>query len=397
MKKYDYLIIGGGMTADAAIKGIRELDKEGSIGLLCRESEPPYRRPPLSKDLWSGDKDVEDISCGTAQYDVDILLGHAAEKIDPSAHNVDAGGDVFNYKRLLIATGGIPRQLSFDDEGVNYYRTLADYLNLLRAQAEKNRFAVIGAGFIGSEIAAALTNKGKQVTMVFPEEFIGAGTLPPAVAQELSNLYVEKGVTLLPGLKLSGLECGPETYRLLLENGRKIEVDGVVAGIGIEPATELAENAGLEVDDGIVVNGMLLTTHKDIFAAGDVARFHNKHLSTSLRCEHEDNAVSMGRMAGRNMAGSHDIYDHLPYFYSDLFDAGYEAVGELNADLQLTGMWKGIDEKGAWAYHTNGSVRGVLFWNMFGKIDRGRALIAQNKSWTDGELEVHLKNLISKS
>jgi 3-phenylpropionate/trans-cinnamate dioxygenase ferredoxin reductase subunit len=397
MKKYTYLIIGGGMAADAAVKGIREVDPAGSIGLLAKENNPPYRRPPLSKDLWSGKASVKEIACETEKHGADILVNRTVGSIDPVNRMVTDDVETFHYDRLLLATGGKPRTLPFEDPGIIYFRTLGDYLELLRQQGEKNHFGVIGGGFIGCEITAALSSKGRRVTMVFPEKGIGTAVFPAEVSRGLMDLYHEHGVEIMPGVKVSGLERESETFVLRLESGRTLTVDGLVAGIGIEPETELAQNAGLEVDNGIVVDAVLQTSREDIFAAGDVANFHNPALDKRIRVEHEDNALSMGRTAGRNMAGMHEPYTHLPFFYSDLFDVGYEAIGELDSSLETVGIWKGLREKGIWAYAREGRVRGVLFWNLFGKTDAGRELISSTHSLEEKQLRKRLSTIMEES
>ncbi|HET9220930.1 MAG TPA: FAD-dependent oxidoreductase, partial [Roseiflexaceae bacterium] len=172
--------------------------------------------------------------------------------------------------------------------------------------------------------------------------------------------------------------------------GRELLVDGVVAGIGIEPNTTLAQAAGLHVDNGIVVDSLLRTNHPDIYAAGDVANFANPALGKRLRVEHEDNANTMGKVAGRNMAGAQEAYDHLPFFYSDLFDLGYEAVGELDARLDMVADWKEPFREGVLYYLRDGRVRGVLLWNVWEQVDAARHLIAEPGPFGPGDLRGRL-------
>ncbi len=398
MNAYDYLIVGGGMTADAAVKGIRELDPEGTIAILSAESDPPYSRPPLSKTLWSGKKSVEEIDCGTGAHNVDLILNCTVSAINRTDHCViDGEGKAYGYHKLLLATGGSPRRLPIDDEPVMYYRSLADYRRLLDGIKDAHRYAVVGGGFIGSEMAAALTGKSKLVTMVYPEEALGAGVFPAELAGRLSGYYREKGVTLLEGCKLSNLKRQGARISLGLDNGNELDVDGVVAGIGIVPNTELAESAGLHVDNGIVVDDRLRTRDEAIYAAGDVANFHNPALDCRMRVEHEDNALTMGRMAGRNMAGAKESYDHLPFFYSDLFDVGYEAVGLLAESAETVGVWSGLQDPGIWAYLSDGRVCGVLLWNLFGQVDAGRALIESDEQVDPPQLEKQLRVILEKA
>src|SRR5262249_6820034 len=185
------------------------------------------------------------------------------------------------------------------------------------------------------------------------------------------------GVEVLPGETVEGLERRERQIALRTAGGRELLVDGVVAGIGIAPNIALARAAGLEVDNGVVVDAMLRTSHPDIYAAGDVANFANPAFGKRMRVEHKDNAKSMGRRAGRNMAGDQAPYDHLPFFYSDLFDLGYEAVGELDARLEIVADWKEPFREGVLYYLHDGRVRGVLLWNVWEQVDAARRLIAE--------------------
>lgn len=377
MTHYKYLIIGGGMTAAAAVRGIRQLDGEGSIGLIGEEPYPPYDRPPLSKGLWRGDS-VEDIGRTIPEPGVEVHLGLRAQVLEPRNRRLtDERGEVYTFEKLLLATGGRPRRLPFGEDHIIYFRTLDDYHKLRALTQQGRRFAVVGGGFIGSEIAAALAMNGKEVVMLFPKEAIGAQAFPADLARFLNGFYREKGVEILAGESVSGLETHTEKLAVRTSGGQEITVDGVVAGIGIEPDIRLAEGAGLEVGDGIVVDEFLRTSSPDVYAAGDVANFYNPDLDKRLRVEHEDNANTMGLLAGWNMAGAAEPYHHLPFFYSDLFELGYEAVGEVDARLETVADWKDLGREGVVYYLREGRVRGVLLWNVWGQVDAARRLIAE--------------------
>ena len=382
MKQYKYMIIGGGMAADAAVKGIRAVDSNGTIGIVGAEPDPPYARPPLSKGLWKGDKKLDAIDCGTEQKGAELLCGRRAVSLSPGQHEVgDDRGTVYRYERLLLATGGAPRRLPIEgaDEQVLYYRTRADYLRLRKLAETADHIAVLGGGFIGAELAAALRLNDKRVTMVFPESGICGLMLPGGFAARLNRYYEDRGVTVVTGNKPSAIESDHGVPAVRLENGHVFSVDGIVAGIGVTPATNLAAQAGLEVDDGIVVDDRLKTRDADVFAAGDVARYPDAVLKKRRRVEHEDNALTMGERAGRNMAGEDRPYDHLPFFYSDLFDAGYEAIGETHPSYETVTDLESPEDKGCIFYTHNGRVRGIVFWNLFGQVDAGRELIAAEK------------------
>jgi len=387
MPHYTYLIIGGGMTADAAVHGVREVDAQGSLGLIGSEADSPYDRPPLTKGLWK-DKTLDSIWRHTETQKVNLHLGVKVTSIDAVAKRVtDERGQVYTYDKLLLATGGSPRTLDFGGEHVIYFRTVADYRRL-RALAEKGkRFAVIGGGFIGSELAAALAMNQKQVTIIFPGKGICSRVFPADLSQFLNDFYGKKGVQVWSGESVIGLERRGDQFALKTKGHGEVLVDGVVAGLGITPNLDLARAAGIETGDGIIVDEFLRTSKPDIYAAGDVASFHNPALNKRLRVEHEDNANTMGRMAGKNLAGKPEPYRHLPFFYSDLFELGYEAVGELDSRLEVIADWKEKYREGVLYFRKDGRVRGVLLWNVWGKVDAARELIAAGRAGAPGDIK----------
>ena len=388
MRKYRYLIVGGGLTADAACKGIRERDSAGAIGVVGDEAYPPYARPPLTKALWKGDNE-DTIWCGTADLRVELRLGRTIVSLDLQAKQAtDDAGESYVYERLLLATGGRPRRLPFGGDEVIYFRTLDDYRRLRALTENGGRFVVIGGGFIGSEIAAALAMNGRTVTMVFPEPGIGARIFPADLSAFVTGYYRDKGVELLADASVTGIERAGGTARVSTKDGRALDADVVVAGLGIEPRTELATAAGLPVEDGIVVDERArVRGQEDVFAAGDVARFPAAALDSTMRVEHEDNAKRQGRLAGINMAGADEAYEHLPFFYSDLFDLGYEAVGELDPRQETITEWEEPNLKGI-VYYLDGKrhPRGVLLWNVFGRVDAARDLIRAHQPIEAGTL-----------
>jgi 3-phenylpropionate/trans-cinnamate dioxygenase ferredoxin reductase subunit len=377
MRTSKYLIAGGGMTADAACKGIRDFDPEGAITVVAAEPHPPYARPPLSKALWKGDEEST-IWRGTADLGVELRLGRTIVALDLEARRAtDDRSETYTYERLLLATGGRPRRLPFGGDEVIYFRTLDDYRRLRALADEDGRFLVIGGGFIGSEIAAALAMNARSVTIVFPEPGIGARIFPAELSAFVTDYYRERGVEVLAGASVTAIEREGDNVRLATGDGRTLEADAVVAGLGIEPRVELAAAAGLPLADGIVVDDRgRVGGHERVFAAGDVARFPEAALGGARRVEHEDHAKSHGRLVGANMAGADTPYDHLPFFYSDLFDLGYEAVGELDSRLQTTADLSELGGEGTVYYLDGGGrPRGVLLWNLFGRVDAARDLI----------------------
>jgi NADPH-dependent 2,4-dienoyl-CoA reductase/sulfur reductase-like enzyme len=390
MNKYSYLIIGGGIAANAAINGVRKKDKKGSIGVLTEESYNPYSRPMLSKKLWK-DPSEEKLWLSYDEKNVDILTDHRVVSIDPVKHQVQTqSGETFQYQTLLLANGTTNRMLPFKDRDVIYYRDYASYLKLKELSETKDEFAVIGAGFIGSEIAAALAMNGKKVTLIESGAGIGSRVFPEEIVTYLNEYYLSQDVHVITNTVVADIQKVGERHRVLFDSGKTLDVDGVVAGVGVKVNSDLAQQAGLTVNDGIKVNSYLETSAPDIFAAGDVAAFYSPALDKIVRVEHEDNAVMMGKIAGENMAGGSVEYDYIPMFYSDLFDIGYEAVGTIDSRLEMLVDWQEPFKKGVIYYCKEGFIKGVLLWNVWGKVDQARELIREQK-WVDAD---HIQGLI---
>jgi 3-phenylpropionate/trans-cinnamate dioxygenase ferredoxin reductase component len=369
----DYLIIGGGMTGDAAVKGIREHDADGRIVLVGAEQHPPYKRPPLSKGLWKG-ADEAKIWRNSATEHAELVLGRRIVSLDPQAKRaVDDAGDEYVYDKALLATGGSPRRLPGEAaDRVIYFRTLDDFRSLHALAGEGKQITVVGGGFIGSEIAAALVGAGAKVTMLFPEDGIAWRVLPPDISHFVTDYYRARGVDVRTGESIGSTD--------------DIAADAVVPGLGIVPNTELAEAAGLPVDNGIVVDEYG-RVDGDVFAAGDVANFPSPVLGKRFRVEHEDHANVHGRVVGANMAGAAQVYDHVPFFYSDMFDLGYEAVGEVDSRLTTVERWQEPFRKGTIAYvDDDGRPRGFLLWNVWDKVDTATDLIRAGEPLGEGAL-----------
>jgi 3-phenylpropionate/trans-cinnamate dioxygenase ferredoxin reductase component len=365
-----YLIVGAGMCGDMAAKGIREHDTDGPITMIGADPHPPYKRPLLTKGLWHGS--AEESLWREPAEGVDLVTGRRIVSLDLAGHTATTDAEEeYSWEKLLLATGARPRQIP-GAEGVVWFRTLDDYRRMREVAVDGAHIVIIGGGFIGSELAASLADNGCRVTMLFPESGIGNRLFPTDLSASVTDYYRDKGVEVLSGETVSAASGD----QVETGSGRMIQADAVAAGLGVIPNTELAEEAGLEVKDGIVVDEYgRVSGHEDVFAAGDVARFPVQALGTSLRIEHEDHANMHGRAVGANMAGAGTPYHHLPFFYSDLFDLGYEAVGVLDSRLEAVEDWQEPYRKGVATYVEDGRPRGVLLWNVWGKLDDARDLI----------------------
>jgi NADPH-dependent 2,4-dienoyl-CoA reductase/sulfur reductase-like enzyme len=388
---YDYVIVGAGMAGDAAAHGIREVDPDGTILVVGREPTAPVTRPALTKKLWTDPEfGFDQVWLPTAEEArAELLLGESVVAVDTAGRTVTTDADVtVGYGALLLATSGHPRRLpGVEDSGrVIYFRTVRDYERLRDLAGGGRHVVVVGGGYIGTELAAALVQNDTRVTLVFTQDVLTGSTFPDALARRVERRYAEAGVTLLRGAKVTATESGPDGVTVTLDDGRTLEADGVVVGAGLEIETDLARSAGLEVDDGVVVDDRLRTSDPHVWAAGDVAQYPDRLLG-SRRVEHVDNATTMGRQAGRNLAGADEPYDHTPFFYSDLFELGYEAVGRLDASLDTVEDWHAEDLGAGVVYYLDGGrVAGVLLWNVWDATDRAREVIRDQRDVSEGAL-----------
>jgi 3-phenylpropionate/trans-cinnamate dioxygenase ferredoxin reductase subunit len=387
-RNYPYVIIGAGLTGGYAIEGIREIDKNGPILLFGEERHLPYDRPDLTKKLWFGKKTLDQVYAHDRDYyednGVEVALNNRVMAIEPKEKTVlDRDGESYHYGKLLLATGGIPRSLPIpgsDLDGIYYYRYLDDYARLREEAGEGKSAVVIGGGFIGSEISAALNMQGVEVTMVFPESYLVNRVFPPYLGNAIQDHYRQKGVVVLAGDVPTGFEKSSGKFIITTRAGKRIESDILIVGVGIAPSTELAEDAGLQIENGIVVDRYLQTTAPDIYAAGDNASFPYEALGRRMRVEHWDNAVTGGKWAGRNMAGASEPYTHMPYFFSDLFEFGYEAVGDVDSRLKTYPDWRKENDTGVVYYMEDSKIRGMMMCNVWDKVEVARDMIRRGES-----------------
>jgi 3-phenylpropionate/trans-cinnamate dioxygenase ferredoxin reductase component len=393
LSDHSYIIIGAGLSGASAVEGIRERDQQGSILLLGAEKDLPYDRPPLSKQLWTGGKTIAEIVLHDEAFyksnNVDLRLGTEVAQIDLEGHSVtDNRGNTYRYQKLLLATGATPKRLNIPGgylEGISYYRTLPDYRQLRREAVEGKSALVIGGGFIGSEIAASLRANKLAVTMAFPSLWLVSRVFPESLGRYLTELYRAKGIEVLAGDVLVSIGGDGRAYAARTRGGREIRADLVVVGIGVVPNVALACAAGLTAGDGVPVNEFLQTSNSDVYAAGDIAFFPEANLGPR-RIEHWDNALNQGKHAGRNMAGAGEPFTYMPFFFSDLFEFGYEAVGEVNSRLETFADWQEENKTGVIYYLKDGRVRGAMMCNLFGKVDAARELIKRTDRLTPADL-----------
>jgi 3-phenylpropionate/trans-cinnamate dioxygenase ferredoxin reductase subunit len=395
VRKFKYVIVGAGLAGVSAIEGIRERDPAGAVLLIGEEPHLPYDRPPLSKKLWTGKKQEAEIYLHPREWyeqlAVELLLGKRVVDLDAAGRTVAVEGDRrrVGYEKLLLATGGTPRILNLpgaDLPGIIPYRTLDDY-RAVRALAEPGAGAlVIGHGFIGAEMAAALSLSGVNVTMVYPGERLIPRVLPEGLGRALQAAYAARGIELLPGQRTVAFTREGDGIVAATDRGRTVKTKFVVPGIGISPSTELAAAAGLALGDGIRVDERMATSDPSIFAAGDNAGFVHPGPGGRRRLEHWDNAVQQGRHAGRSMTGALEPFAAMPYFFSDLFDFGFEAVGELDPLMQVEADWTRENDTGVLYYLRDGLVRGVMLCNVWDKIEEARELIRAGRRVRPEEL-----------
>lgn len=370
MKEYKYLIIGGGMAGGKACEGIRAVDDAGSIGLITMEDHPPYEKPPLSKGFLQGKQELDQVYLNQAEayqdLGVDLNLGKKATRLSPEEHQVTLDdGEQLNYEKLLLATGGSAIRLPIwgaELENVFTLRSIEDSQNIRQAAGENTRALVMGGSFIGSEVAASISQLGTQVVQIFPEARLLEFIAPPELSQLLEDKFEENNVRILPGTISEGLEGETSVQRAILNNGEQLDIDFVVMGVGIKLNTDMAKKAGLKsAEDGsLIVNNQLQTSHPDIYAAGDIVSWPDPHGEQRLHVEHWDVARRQGLLAGKNMAGEDKQFTAVPYFFSDLYDFSFEVWGEITNWESTVQRGKIKDGSFAYFYFQDKRLRGVL-------------------------------------
>ncbi|RSM59897.1 FAD-dependent oxidoreductase [Kibdelosporangium aridum] len=329
MRVTTFVIVGGGLAGAKATEALRDQGFDGDIVLVTEEQDRPYERPPLSKDYLQGKAERDSAFVhGPNWYpenNVDLRLGVAATAIDRAGHRVQlSDGSSVEYAKLLLATGSSPRQFPGAEDAL-YLRKVGDSERIKSVIANSSRLIVIGAGWIGLEVTAAARTAGVEVTVLeaAPQPLITA--IGPEVAEVYADLHRANGVDLRLGVEVD--QVGAKSVGLV--DGTVVDADAVLVAIGAAPNVSLAKDAGLDVDNGVLVDASLRTSDPDIFAAGDIANAENPFLGKRIRVEHWANALNQPAVAATGMLGGSATYDELPYFYTDQYDLGMEYIGDI--------------------------------------------------------------------
>lgn len=379
-QSYKYIILGGGMAGAHAAYQIRQHDQEGSLLIISQEADKPYFRPPLSKEFWTeSNYPKESIFYAINNDDsIDFLLETSVAKIIPDQQTIVTDqGENYSYDKLLYAPGGEPKWIPGpDSERVLAMRTLDDYRNLEALTSKDSKVIVVGGGWVGAELAAGLKVNDIDVSLVFPDDVLNKKRLPLEIAEKFQEAFVEIGVSLVNNAYADSYRVEDDRVILSLENGQELTADVLVLGIGLDPRVELAEAAGLEVDNGVVANEYLQSSDPNIYAAGDVVSYPDVIIGRN-RFGHEDQAEQSGDTAGRNMAGLQEVYDHgAPLSYTDVLGISIEGVGELSRNRDDEIIEKVGDDGYIVYYLSKGKPSGILTYNVKVDMDQARKILA---------------------
>jgi 3-phenylpropionate/trans-cinnamate dioxygenase ferredoxin reductase subunit len=330
-----YVIVGASLAGAKAAETLREQGFDGRVVLVGAEQEHPYERPPLSKDYLRGEVGRATVYVHDEGFyedrDIELRLGRTATGLDTSSRELELDdGERLRYERLLLATGAEPRRLDLPGgelDGVLYLRSVADSDALRERLDHGGSVVVIGAGWIGAEVAASARQCGLDVTVVEPASVPLERVLGAELGAVYRDIHADQGVRMLLGTGVEAFEGGQAVERVRTSDGRELRCDFVVIGVGVQPRTGLAARAGIAVDNGILVDDQLQTAVPDVFAAGDVANARHPFYGERIRVEHWANALNQGPVAARNMLGEAVTYERLPYFFSDQYDVGMEYTG----------------------------------------------------------------------
>jgi|KBSSwiStaDraftv2_1062776.scaffolds.fasta_scaffold22803_4 NADPH-dependent 2,4-dienoyl-CoA reductase/sulfur reductase-like enzyme len=391
--KVRYCIVGGGYAAAAAIEGIRSRDQTGDILMLSRENHRPYRRPLLTKELLLGTASLDRLPLHPdewyAEQKVDVRLRHEVIEVDAESRRLwDERGEVIEFGDLLLATGCRPRRLHAEGaeiSNVRYFRDLEDYLDLESRLDRVQHLTLVGGGFTSVEMAGALRARGKEITLVVPDEYPLHRLLPRDLGAPLLDYLREMGVETVSGDTLVKIEEMNGLLHARTLQGNELDTQLVLVDQGGEPLVDLAEAAGIAIDDGIVVDEYGRSSNPHIWAAGDVAEYPCLALNVIMRVEGSDHAEHHGHTVGANMAGANEPYTHLPLKWFRVGDLQFEGVGELWARLATEIVWMQPGHEGVVFYLRDDVIRGVLLINVPERLEWARGLIRDAHPMTSAE------------
>jgi 3-phenylpropionate/trans-cinnamate dioxygenase ferredoxin reductase subunit len=398
-----FVIVGASLGGAKAAEALRAEGFGGRLLLVGAENERPYERPPLSKDYLRGDVGRETVYVHAegfyAEHDIDLRLGRTAVELNTAASELTLDdGETLRYDRLLLATGAEPRTLTIPGnelDGVMYLRSVDDS-DALRTRLDRGgAVVVVGAGWIGAEVAASARQRGLDVTVVEPASVPLERVLGTEVGAIYRDVHTDHGVRMLLGTGVERFEGGSAVERVRTSDGRTVDCDFVVVGVGVQPRTALAARAGIAVENGVVADAHLQTGAPDVFVAGDVANAYHPFYGERVRVEHWANALHQGPLAARTMLGHDDVYDRLPYFFSDQYDVGMEYSGYATGADRVVFRGDPATREFIAFWLAEGRVVAGMNVNVWDVADTIRALIAarepiDERRLTDPDVPLHM-------
>jgi 3-phenylpropionate/trans-cinnamate dioxygenase ferredoxin reductase component len=382
------VVVGASLAGAKAAESARENGFDGRVVLVGDEPAPPYERPPLSKAVLRGEAAPDSARVHDADFyeshEIELRSGRTVEALDLDGQEVRLdGGETVPFTSVVLATGAAPRRLSIPGAelaGVHYLRTLDDSLRLAEAIRAARRVAVIGAGWIGSEVAASARQMGADVVIIDPLPVPLQRVLGDELGGVFAQLHADHGAHLRMGTGVTELRGGAAVEQVVLDTGDVEDADLVVVGIGVTPRVELAADAGLDVDNGVVVDEQLRSSAANVFAAGDIASAWHPHFQRHLRVEHWANALNQGATAGANASGGGEAYDRLPYFFSDQYDLGMEYVGYAQPEDDVVVRGSAADREFIAFWQHDGVVTAAMNVNVWDVVDDLKAIITARKA-----------------
>lgn len=392
MKTFALTIVGGGLAGAVAAESYRAAGGDGSVLLLSADPALPVHRPPLSKGYLRGEEKLDSVRVHTDEFyrdhEIELRLNTRVERLDPDGQRLETvDGETVGYDRLVLATGATPRALTLpgaDLDGVYSLRSLGDADALRQASAHAAHAVIVGAGFIGMEVAASLAQRGINCTIVELAPRVWPRLVSAATSEFMQRYFEQRGIRFIFGREIDRFDGPERVTSVVMAGGERIEADLVLAGVGVTLNTQLAAGAGLSVDQGVVVDRYLRSSHPNVFAIGDIANFPDP-IGGRLHLEHWDNALHQGRTVGKTLAGTPTAFQHTAYFFSDLFDLSVNMLGyPIGADRTLV---RGTVSDGRFTnlYLRDGVLQAVLMINDDAYFAEWQQLIEARQSFDGAE------------